>query len=543
MSEHDGKYWDKRGKGHEGPWDTIVIGSGMGGMTAAAMLAKCGQRVLVLEQHYVPGGFTHMFNRPGYSWDVGVHAVGEVTRHSMTGRLLDHLSDGDLKWASLGPVYDEFHWPDGFRIDFPDDPRTFRDNLTRAFPNDKKAIDGYLDATKDVASAMRGYYLARTLPAGVGAVAEKLVARKAATAFHETTKDRLDRLTSNERLKSVLASQWGYYGAPPSKSSFAIQALVTKHFMHGGYYPVGGASEIAKTLLGTVAKAGGWTRISSDVQSIIVENGRAVGVKVGKAGEVIRAKRVISAAGVLSTVHRLLPPEIAQSAWVADIKRLKPAPAHVCLYIGFKGDIRKAGASAANKWFYETWSTEAEAWQTKPGKDLPDAPCLYSSFPSLKDPHHDAGPDERHTGEVVTFVPYEEFSQWIESRWKKRGATYDEFKQALTDHMLEQFLRHMPGLRPYIDVVELSTPVSTEHFTRPMAGSIYGIEPTPERFACKWLRPRSPIPGLFFAGSEVATVGVIGAMMGGVLAAMSIDPIGSMKLMRKTGEPARSATA
>ncbi len=326
--------------------------------------------------------------------------------------------------------------------------------------------------------------------------------------------------------------------------------------MHGGYYPVGGAGEIAKTLLGTVAKAGGWTRISSDVQSIIIENGRAVGVKVGggrrpgasqaahDGGEVIRAKRIVSAAGVLSTVHRLLPPEVAASRWVADIKRLKPAPAHVCLYIGFKGDIRKAGASPANKWFYETWDTEAEAWNVRSGlgaSALPDAPCLYSSFPSLKDPNHDAGPEERHTGEVVTFVPYEEFSEWVDSRWKKRGASYDEFKQALTDHMLEQFLRHMPELRPYIDVVELSTPVSTEHFTRPMAGSIYGIEPTPERFACKWLRPRSPIPGLYFAGSEVATVGVIGAMMGGVLAAMSIDPIGSMKLMRKIGEPARAS--
>lgn len=540
---HEGKYWDKRGKGHEGPWDAIVIGSGMGGMTAAAMLAKMGQRVLVLEQHYVPGGFTHMFNRPGYSWDVGVHAVGEVTRHSLTGKLLHHLTDGALEWASLGPVYDEFHWPDGFRIDFPDSPRAFRDNLVRAFPNETDAIDGYLASSRDVASAASRYFLARTLPASVGGFAEKVLARQATTAFAETTKHRLDRLTDNERLKSVLASQWGYYGATPSKSSFAIQALVMKHFMHGGYYPVGGASEIANTLLGTVAKAGGWTRISSDVETILIERGRAVGVRLKKTGEELRARRVISAAGVMSTIARLLPPEVQGATWAREIMALTPAPAHVCLYIGFKGDIRKAGATAANKWFYETWSTEADAWDTRPGEDLPDAPCLYSSFPSLKDPRHDPGPEERHTGEVVTFVPYERFSRWVDARWKKRGASYDEFKAALTQHMLEQFLRHMPELRPMIDVVELSTPVSTEHFTRPMAGSIYGIAPTPERFACKWLRPRSPIPGLFFAGSEVTTVGVTGAMVGGVLAATSIDPLGAVRMLRAIGRERAPRTA
>jgi len=120
----DGRPWSKDIP--DGAWDYIVIGSGMGGMTTAALLAKLGKRVLVLEQHYVPGGFTHMFKRPGYAWDVGVHAVGEVTTHSLTGRILKALTDGQLEWASLGPVYDEFHFPDGFRIDFPDSPAQFR---------------------------------------------------------------------------------------------------------------------------------------------------------------------------------------------------------------------------------------------------------------------------------------------------------------------------------------------------------------------------------------------------------------------------------
>ncbi len=100
--------------------------------------------------------------------------------------------------------------------------------------------------------------------------------------------------------------------------------------------------------------------------------------------------------------------------------------------------------------------------------------------------------------------------------------------------LLKQLFRHMPGLEAMVDYAELSTPLSTEHFVRPMAGSIYGLEPTVERFRTKWLRPRSPVKNLFFAGSEVTSVGVIGAMMGGVLAAAALEPLAALGYLRKT---------
>ena len=97
---------------------------------------------------------------------------------------------------------------------------------------------------------------------------------------------------------------------------------------------------------------------------------------------------------------------------------------------------------------------------------------------------------------------------------------------------MAQLFRHRPALKPLLDYAELSTPVSTDNFCRPTAGSIYGLEPTPARFRNPWLRPRSPVPGLFFSGSDVASVGVIGAMMGGVLAAAAAEPIGVLGMMR-----------
>ena len=247
-------------------------------MTSAALLTKLGFRVLVLEQHYVPGGFTHMFRRKNYEWDVGVHAVGEVTHHSLTGRLLSALTDNELEWNSLGPVYDEFYYPDDFEIHFPDTPEQFRENLLSAFPNEKDAIEEYLRAVRDVSSAMKGYYAARSAPKLFGAAMHAIGGRKAQKYLETITKDAVQGMTKDPKLQSVFTAQWGYYGSPPDRSSFAMQALVVKHFLHGGYYPVGGAKEIARTLLGTVAKSGGWTCIRTSVKEILVEAGRVKGV-------------------------------------------------------------------------------------------------------------------------------------------------------------------------------------------------------------------------------------------------------------------------
>ncbi len=330
----------------------------------------------------------------------------------------------------------------------------------------------------------------------------------------------------------MLSSQWGYYGSTPSNASFAMQALVAKHFWHGGYYPVGGSPAIAEELLQAVADRDGWCRIRASVKQIVIQNGRATGVELDD-GEVISAPRVISAAGVQSTVKRLLPAPHKDARWAKSITDLSPASCHLCLYVGFHGDIRQAGASAANRWFYDVWDSEAGTWDVKPGMDeLPPAGVLYCSFPSLKDPDYDAGQTQRHTGEVVTFVPWEAFAKWQGTDWSERGEEYEQFKKQLHDSLLEQFLSKMPELRRFVAFSELSTPLSTDHFCRPIKGSIYGIEPTPERFANQYLRPGSPIKNLYFAGSEVSTVGVIGAMMGGVLAATAAEPRKAMRLLR-----------
>jgi all-trans-retinol 13,14-reductase len=510
----------------QGPWDYIVIGSGMGGMVAAATLSKLGRRVLVLEQHYIPGGFTQTFKRPGYRWDVGVHLVGEMTTHSYLGRLLTELTGGRLEWAGLGDVYDEFHFPEGFTIQFPSSIDGFRQTLGEYFPDERDGIDRYVSLVRQAARASAGWFQARTVPRLLAPGAERKAERAALPHVSATTAEVLADLTDDPHLRSVLAAQWGYYGTTPSRSSFAMHALMVAHFLRGASYPVGGAGRIAEELLATVAAGGGWTAIRTPVERILVAGGNTTGVRL-RDGREIRAKKVISAAGAYPT-SAMLP----EGLEIAGLARHQPGPAHLSLYVGFEGDVEAAGATRYSQWFYDSWDMEVDRWDVAADREPDPAPVLFNSFPSIKDPAHDPGPERRHTGEAVTFVSWDVFERWNGTRWQKRGAEYEAFKERLTAALLDQYRELYPDLAPMIRHSELSTPLSTNHFARSARGSIYGLSCEPDRFVDEDLQPRSPVGNLYLAGVDVMTPGIGGAIGGGALAAVAAEPLRALRFLR-----------
>jgi all-trans-retinol 13,14-reductase len=503
-------------------WDAIVIGSGIGGLSVAATLAKlAGIRVLVLERHYTAGGFTHTFRRPGYEWDVGVHYIGEASDpRGITRRLFDFITDGELEWADMGDVYDRIILGEN-SYDLVKGFENFRAQLHEYFPGDKDAIDAYLEKVVATMKKSQLFFAEKAVPPFVSSLFGGMMRRPVLKEATRTTREVLEEITQNQELIGVLTGQFGDYGLVPAKSSFFIHSMVVAHYFRGAAYPVGGSSRIAETILPVIESSGGEVVTNAEVAEIIIEGGQAVGVKLVD-GHELRAPTVISDAGAANTFEHLVPAAVAeQIGYAAKAREVGSSVAHLSLYVGLKGTTEELQLKKTNFWIYQNHKHEENFERFEADINAP-FPVVYLSFPSAKDPDFDHRYPGHSTIEAVTLGPYDSFKRWEGTSWKKRGAEYDELKASLSERLLENIYKYAPATRGKVEIAELSTPLTTRNFAAHPQGEIYGLQLTPDRFKQRWLRPRTPIKGLFLTGADAAGPGVMGALMGGMLCGSAV---------------------
>jgi all-trans-retinol 13,14-reductase len=507
----------------EDKFDAIVIGSGMGGLTAASLLARhAGQRVLVLERHYMPGGFTHVFRRPGYEWDVGVHYIGQVNDPASPIRAtFDHITDGRLEWQPMPDVYDRVILA-GREYDFVSGTERLRERFKQYFPSEGPAIDGYFRAVRSCAQSAGLFFASKAVPRFIERIAGPLMRARFLRHAGRATADTLAGLGCSRELAGVLTAQWGDYGLPPGRSSFGVHAIVAEHYFNGAAYPVGGAGAILQTMLPAIEAAGGKLVVSADVQEVLVNaDGRAIGVRM-QDGREFRAATVISDAGAANTYRRLIPQGVRETQQVIQkIERIPPSMAHISLYVGLKSTSEALGIFPGNLWISPGPDHDANVARSEASSDAP-LPMLFISFPSAKDASFSRRYPGRATIEVVALVPFAWFEKWADTRWKHRTAEYDELKARFAERLKRELESAVPQVRGKMDYCELSTPLSTRSFTNHQNGEIYGLAHVPERFKLNCLGPRTPIGGLYLTGADVTTAGVAGAMMGGVVTASAI---------------------
>ena len=464
-------------------WDVIVIGSGIGGLVTASQLAAKGAKVLVLERYLIPGGSGGSFRRAGYTFDVGASMIFGFGQKGHTNLLTRALADvGEHCTTIPDPAQLEYHLPGGLTVAVDRDYESFIAELTARFPHEAKGIRAFYDtcwqvfhcldampllSLEDPAYLAKVFFkaplaclgLARWLPVNVGSVARAHI--------------------QDPNLLRFIDMECFCWSVMPADRTPMINAGMVFSDRHAGgiNYPKGGVGVIAGKLVAGLERHGGAIRYRSRVVKVLLEQGRAVGVRLAD-GQELRARRVVSNAtrwdtfgdqdgdgqqpeGAGALPASAMPSQslidgadtpAAESTWR---RRYKPSPSFLSLHLGVRADLIPEGTHVHHL-LLERWE-EIEAEQG----------TVFVSMPSLLDPS--LAPAGHHI--VHSFTP-----SAMDSWQGLSPQAYRSKKQADANRLIERLETLLPGLGAAITHQEVGTPRSHRRFLGRFAGS-YGPIP------------------------------------------------------------------
>jgi all-trans-retinol 13,14-reductase len=523
--------------------DVIIVGSGIGGLTAASLCAQVGKSVIVLERSPQTGGATHSFQDSGFKFEMGLQDVGGQVWKGMEGdpasKLLFQATGGMVEWTQSLPYSHVIMIGKGEQISIPPTWEAFRKILIEKFPSEIDGIDRYYQDVMETRQQAIGWMFNR-LPTSTSTTtssANAMILKGLSLLKHnkekkdphglwgakefsrkalESVEDHLESIISDPKLRYVLTFLWGKYGLPPQVASWVAHCLVAGSFLDGCAFPKGGAGQIEKACVSMIEKNHGIVFVNAPVTTIMIEKGICYGVQLEN-GRIIRAGKVISAIGASNTYERLVPKTYADLVKVPleAVRDLRwSSYAILQVFLGFDGSCSELGLETAGYWFLPDSIDHSEnsVRYFLDSTFSVDFPYVHVSFPSAKDPLA-----KTSTGVIFAAAHYDWFKGMQAEDVK---AVADEIVRRLTDKLYEKF----PQLKSRVKFVELATPLAHEFHLNASRGAPLGLGHTPNRFEHEWLRPQSSIKNLILGGQDVYTCSVIGACTGGFMGAAAAFP-------------------